>query len=387
LNLSDHLAALLEAGVTSFKIEGRLKDVAYVRNITAFYRQKLDALIDGRQYTPASSGKALYHFIPDPGKTFNRGFTTYNLTGTTNGIGSPLTPKSMGEEIGPVVAALSDHFTLSDPRDLAPGDGICFFTPDRILLGTQVHRVDGQNIYPDNPTHITAGTLMYRNHARAFIRQLERNAGERRIGVSFTLFEAPEGFAITALDENSCSASFLLAYEKKPAQKQEQARAAIRGQLSKLGNTVFSCGTIHVQLNETYFIPVSILNQLRRGVVERLMAVRLATFPRWQPVPRVPNNAPYPEKNLTFMGNVLNQKAAAFYRRHGVECIEPAAEAGLDMTGRMVMTTKYCLKNELGLCGKKSGQTGPWFLKDAEGHVLELRTDCPRRGMYVYLRK
>ncbi len=380
LNLSGDLAALLDAGITSFKIEGRLKDAAYVMNIVAWYRKLLDRAFEGRGLCKSSSGTVAPDFAPDPQKTFNRGYTRYNLSGRVENCAAMETPAFRGELLGTVVRTGRDFFELATPALLHNGDGICFFDGQGQLQGTNINIVRDGKIQPAKMMGIKKGVMLYRNLDRDFLQQLDRSAPRRLIDVRLTFAETDDGFTLTACDEDGVTARAELAAEKVPAEKPQQAAATITKQLAKLGDTDFTCQEVALELRQMYFLPVALLNELRRAAVEKLMQAREQTRQR----PRggaIINSEPYPEQQLSFQDNVLNEKAAAFYRRHGVAAIEPAAETGLDLRGRRVMTTKYCLRRELGCCLRdKEGAALPdeAFLFDEQGRRFSLRFDCAR---------
>lgn len=384
LNLADHLAELIDAGVSSFKIEGRLKDVAYVANTVGFYRRKLDTLLADRGLARTSSGSSELAFEPNPNKTFSRGFTDYGLTGPLSGIGAIDSPKSRGEFIGTVANVEKSCFVLGDDHDLHSGDGICFFDGKRELSGTLVNRVEGRRIYPQKMHGIRAGQEIYRNYDRVFSGKLTGKAAMRRIQIAMTVAEKPQGLTLTGRDEDGNEATVVITGDKQPALNEEAARKTIHTQLTKLGNTLFACHEMRMETTSTYFLSVSQLNAARRRLVEQLMQVRQAHRLRPAGVVRK-NTVPYPEKHLSYLGNVLNHKAGEFYRRHGVEKIEPAAESGLDLSGRLVMTTKYCLRQEIGLCkGLRSGETAePLILEDEDGRRFEIRFRCGPCGMEI----
>ncbi|MHB9133245.1 MAG: peptidase U32 family protein [Armatimonadota bacterium] len=389
LNLTDHLRDLIQAGVCSFKIEGRLKDKAYIMNVVSHYRAALDAVLTEEGLRKSSSGAGAIDFTPDPGKTFNRGYSSYFMLGRGAEIASPDTPKMVGEEIGTVLSTTPRSFTLESDIPLHNGDGICFFDINRELRGTTINGVQGNTITPGNMLGIEKGMQIYRNHDHEFHTKLAKSKPVRQIGVAMTLIDTPEGVSDRAVDEDGNIAEFTLPCEKALAEKPDQARENIRKQLAKTGGTAFTCTDITIDLPTAYFLPVSILNALRRGVLEALEAVRVANRPVGTGG-AFRNDVPFPKTNLTFRGNVLNQQADAFYRRHGVTRIEPAAETGLDMRGRTVMITKHCLKHQLGLCpkaGEKEQINEPLTLLDAEGHRLELRFDCAKCEMAVLLKK
>lgn len=384
LNLSEHLRELVDAGVSSLKIEGRLKDKAYVSNVVAYYRAKLDEVLAETGLSRSSSGKSVIDFTPDLGKTFNRRYTTYFLHGRGEPIGSIETPKTLGEEIGKVISVGDRSFVIDSTIPLHCGDGICFFDSSGELQGSVVNHVRGQTVTPGRTVGITKGGMIYRNHDHEFLTHLSKSRAERRIGVKLTLRETPDGLSVTADDDDGISAEFTLPCEKIAAEKPDQALGNTHRQLAKCGGTDYTCSEIAVELEQPLFLPISTLNTLRRGALENLGAARAASeavsgkgFPDT-------SDFPYPETELTYLGNVLNTKAEAFYRRHGVTKMEPAAESGLNLRRRKVMTSRYCVRRQVGLC---PGPTPPepMFLVDADGNKLELRFDCGRCEMDVYL--
>jgi putative protease len=389
LNLSERLPDLLAAGVTSFKIEGRLKDRTYVANVVAYYRARLDEALREAGFGRSSSGNTVAGFDPDLAKTFNRGFTTYFLDGRGQAVGSPETPKMagervgrvlrLGEEAGRVQGVAADSFTIDGQAELHPGDGLAFFGRDGRLRGTVVNAVRGRTVFPQKIEGIEPGTAIHRNHDHEFLSGVASARPERRIGVGMTLRAGPYGSVLAAEDEDGNRAEVALG-PAPVAERPEAARATLRRQSAKTGDTEFICMRVDIALDPVPFVPVSAMNALRREVFDRLSAARETNRPR----PEggiVPNDAPYPESELSNLGNVLNAKAEAFYRRHGVERIERAAESGLDLRGRRVMTTRYCIREQLGLCGTPVAE--PLALIDDEGRRLELRFDCEECEMEV----
>jgi 23S rRNA 5-hydroxycytidine C2501 synthase len=391
MNQSDALGDLLDAGVRSFKIEGRLKDKTYVMNVVGHYRQKLDALLSGRGLRAASSGRVHFDFAPNPRKTFNRGFTSYFLRGRKAPVGAPDTPKATGEPVGRVTKLGRGSFTLDGQIELHSGDGLCFFNQQRELVGTSVNDAQGRVIRPAKMDGLSVGTLIFRNHDHQFLSQLEKSKTERKIAIRLRLAETISGLALFAQDEDGNEAMFALPLEKTRAEKPEQAVAAIEKQLNKMGGTEFECSFVRSDLSEELFVPLGALNALRRGVLEALAAERAANYPRQTGGARR-SETQYPERALDYQGNVLNEKARAFYQRHGVEQIEPAAESGLDMTGRLVMTTRHCIKHQLGACPRYPDPKAqavrtleePLTLLDEQGNKFPLRFNCKKCEMEVY---
>ena len=390
LNLSDELEELIDAGVNAFKIEGRLKETPYVANVVGFYRQKLDAILAKKGLQKSSSGKSSLNFTPDLTKTFNRGYTDYGITGKCKNMGSINTPKSIGEFVGTVIKVDQDSFTLNRnivPINLHNGDGICFFDAQNNLDGTFVNIVEGRKLRPQKLYGIRTGMKIYRNYDHEFNKLLGTNPAQRKIPISLVLRDTTEGVAVIAKDCDGNEVAVEIRTEKKLAQKKETAKETITTQLQKLGNTIFESTGVSIETEGTYFFPVSVLNEFRRAIVQKLLEVRETNRPQ-NKSGKLTNNVPYPEKQLSYLGNVLNKRAQVFYERHGVETIEPATESGIDLNGRVVMMTKYCLKQELGLCeGKKRPDTtGAMFLEDEDGQQFNVEFNCVKCGMTIYQR-
>lgn len=388
LNLSGYLSELLAAGISSFKIEGRLKDKTYVSNIVAYYRSKLDEVLSSEGITRSSSGTSRIDFDPNPDKTFNRGYCTYFLNGQGESVGSLDTPKMVGEPVGKVISVSRRSITLDSAVAMHKGDGICFFDRSGELRGSIINDVQGKNIFPDKMDGLQKDIQVYRNHDHEFLMRLKKSSPERLIKVTLAIKDTEDGFELTAADEDGNTSEFAMPCEKMQAEKPDQALVNIQKQLVKSGGTEFECTDVNVELSQPYFLPISILNTLRRGALEALSEERQRNRPKIQPG-TIDRTVPYHEKKLSYFGNVLNKHTADFYKRHGVTEIEPAAESGIDLHGRQVMTTRYCIKHQLGLCPRKV--TGvkipqPRFLVDEEGHKLELRFDCVRCEMNIYLK-
>ncbi len=384
LNLSQHLERLIDAGITSFKIEGRLKNIPYVANITGHYRGLLDAILPAKGLKAASSGKVKLGFTPDPSKTFNRGYTDYGITGTGGDMGSINTPKSMGEPVGRVSKVGLNYFELEDGGiELHNGDGVCFFEDGGELGGTVVNRAEGTRIYPQKMDFIIEGIELFRNHDHQFAKLLETAPAQRKVGISLVLKETPEGIELAARDEDGSEAAVSVQVNKEPAKNAELARQNIIKQLSKFGDTIFECTQVRIDMRQDYFFAVSVLNGLRRDAAAALLEARLAGRKVAQrPTPPC-QSAVYPQKELEYTGNVLNEKAKEFFLEHGVEKITPAAESGLDMKGRKVMTTKYCLRKQLGICTGKDNSS-PLFLTDENGNRFKLIFRCGECGMDIF---
>ncbi len=386
LNLSEYLNNLLDAGITSFKIEGRLKTPAYVANIVGYYRQKLDILLAQRQLEASSSGKVELGFSPDPARTFSRGFTDYGIDGSQGNMASIHTPKATGEYIGKVSAIGADTFEIDSTIPLTSGDGICFLDSRNILQGTTINKVCGNIIQPQSMEYIIIGCNIYRNFDHKFNKQLAKLPSERAIPIIMRVFDDIGGIAVDAIDQDGNHVTVELLGEFEPAKNKDKGIETITRQLSKLGNTVFSCDEVKIDLNEVYFFPVSLLNNLRREITEALLEKRLLAKPKKHCQFIKDSKAKYPEAKLSYMGNVLNKNSENFYRRHGVDEFEPAAETGINMNGKKVMTTKYCLRYELGICPKqgKTNNADDLILESRERDTYNVKFECSKCGMEIF---
>ena len=385
--LSEYLEDLIEAGVCCFKIEGRLKDAGYVGNVTGYYREKLDEIFARNGDMRAdSSGKVDLGFVPDPTKTFCRGFTDYGIDGKIGKIAAIDSPKSIGQYIGEVIEAGRDFFTVDSDVELHNADGICFFDSNKNLQGAVINRIEHGRIYPQKMEGVHAGVKIYRNLDHLFLKQLKRLDVQRKIDISLVLKDAENGVALCGQDSDGNKAIFEMVFAKEAAIKKEAALNTISTQLQKTGNSIFRCIDFKLATADVYFFPVSVLKELKRGLFEKMIEIREANR-----VVRkggiIKNNVSYPQSVLDYSGNVLNEKARRFYKRHGVETIEPAAESGVDMAGKIVMSTKYCIRRELGLCqGQLRQEAEPMFLEDGQGRGFEIRFRCGDCGMEIILR-
>lgn len=383
-NLSRSLRQLADAGICSFKIEGRLKNIDYVKNITALYRKELDAILEERsEYCRASSGKVYFGFTPDAQKSFNRGFTTYftqkreeNLTGFD-------TAKATGAFVGKVVAVGKASFEVDGKVTLANGDGICFVSKSGALVGTNVNRVEGRTIFPFKMDGLAAGIKIYRNYDHQFARLLENNSTERLIDVAIRFEYANGALSIGATDEDGFTSSIEVNERFDVAQKAERALQNIEQQLGKSGGGIFRVADVVVSCDEAPFIAISALNGYRRTLLEALEAKRVASLPE-AASSIIPNSIPYPEQVLDYLGNVVNSFSRKFYERHGVLQMDEGYEIS-HVDGAHLMTTKYCLRYELGACLKTAGAAKlkePLFLEN-NGQRFRLQFDCARCQMIV----
>lgn len=395
---SANLRALISAGVSAFKIEGRYKDLPYVKNATAHYRQLLNSILqDMPEYAKTSSGSVSYTFTPQPEKTFNRNATDYFTHGRQADIGAFDTPKFAGETLGKVRKVGKDFFEVETETELHNGDGVCFFDVHKELVGLRVNivtRLASQlwRISPNEmPVDIRNNTQLYRNRDHAFMRLLEKESATRKIAVDMVLSETGNGFSFTITDETGLSAYAEIMAEKQVAKDSQKAEASLHENLAKLGNTDFVAKQIQLTLTQPYFVPASIVNQLRRDVVEQLQQTRTLAYV--QPPRYAASHPPaiYPDENLSFLANVYNQKARAFYHKHGVKLVAKAYEANEELGEVPLMTTKHCLRFSHGLCPKEAkGIVGVQGTITAEPMTLisgndryTLKFDCKPCEMHV----
>lgn len=351
LDVSDQIPNLIEAGIVSFKIEGRLKDVAYVKNNVSYLRQKLDRYLEGSdKYTKASSGKCTYTFDSTLSRTFNRGYTDYFVNDRHNSIGSWESPKSKGQYIGKLIRTIGDAYEIENGELLNNGDGLCFINENNEADGIYVNKAENGKVYPNVLKEIKDGTFIYRNNDTAFIKIVEReDSAIRKIGTTLLLTENENGFELIATDEDGNVSTVKLEHAKEPTKTGESIEENIKVQLAKTGFTPYSADEINIMFSQNWFLPISKINEMRRNVLEQLSEIRLANYKR-EEHQLVKTSHPYPETKLDFMYNVSNKTARKFYERHGVTEIEKAFELQWDPGKSRVMTTKYCIKYELKKC-------------------------------------
>jgi len=384
LNLSDKLEELMDAGVSSLKIEGRLKDVSYVKNIVAYYRQKLDAIFSRRaEYIRSSSGTSIYTFTPNPEKSFNRGFTKYFIDGRSPGMYSPDSPKSVGEPIGKITDITTQFFKINSTKELHNGDGLCFFNSRKELEGIHVNRVDGDRIYPASLPEAKKGTFVYRNNDHEFEKLLLKKSADRKIIADMHLREVSFGFSLQATDEDGNYAVLNFEYPKQIAQKDQSEN--IRNNLSKTGNTIFRVAVVNIYFSSPWFIPASVLTDWRRQITNKLLSVRKIAY-RQEIVPHRQTYHPFPEKDITYQGNVMNEKSRQFYNQHQSQVIQPAFEKE-QQDGVPLMFTRHCIKQSLGWCPEeRNGKhlyKEPFFLI-YNNTILRLLFDCKNCQMKVF---
>jgi 23S rRNA 5-hydroxycytidine C2501 synthase len=388
LNLSDRLGDLIDAGITSFKIEGRLKDPEYVKNVTAHYRKILDGIILANpNLQRSSSGFIQSGFTPAPEKSFSRGFSTYFLDGRQKGIWSMHTPKSLGEKIGKVVKTEKDHFIIQTDLTLSNGDGLCYFDRQMHLTGLKADVVNGSKIYSNTLVSLYAGATIYRNYDHAFNKELENHPNERKIGIHLLFSETDDGVRCTLRDEDGHTTTQETTIPKEVAQKPEKALEQIKSQLMKWGNSPYAPISIKIDLTRPLFIPVSVVNTIRRNMGEAHQQTRLQNYVR-EEYQIVPTTHPYPEPLDTHESNVLNHLARAFYQAHGVNTIDPGFELGSSDGPKRVMTTRHCIRFATELCPRENPQakSEDLVMKSGKNSYL-LKFDCKKCEMQVFVEK
>ncbi|MDT9000775.1 U32 family peptidase [Paucibacter sp. APW11] len=413
---SANLELLADAGIRSFKIEGRYKDMATVKNVTAHYRQLIDGLLERRakHYRASSSGHCRFSFTPEPEQGFNRGGTDYFVNGRQIDIGAFDTPKHAGMPLGTLGKITSSHFEIDTgdaTRVINNGDALTWWDRQGELQGVPVNTATplGGTLWQVEPNlhglsegstvqalkDLYRGLAISRNRDMAWERLLAKPSAERRLWVDLTLaqiqLDGEPGFELTLKDEDGHRGIARLAHPHEPARDAKQAEATLKEQLAKLGNTQFEARRVRLALRESCFLPASQLNALRREAVAALEEARQEA---WQRLPRATPVEPpvaYPEDTLSYLANVYNSRAAAFYARHGVKVIDAAYESHEELGEVSLMITKHCVRWSLSLCPKQAkGVTGVQGTVRAEPLTLQhgdeqltLRFDCKPCEMHV----
>lgn len=396
-NASQQLRSMIDAGITSFKIEGRLKDLSYVKNVTAYYRQLLDSMMDGNE--KASSGTCTYTFTPDTERTFNRGYTDYFLR-ERQPMANFATQKSLGKHIGKVTSVRNNTLSISGKEPFTNGDGLCYYDADGHLQGFLVNGVQGRTVIPNQMPDISVGTVIWRNQDQLFEKQLQGKSAERKINVVMHFSATSDGFALRLTDEDGLGVTHSITAEHQEARNNSSNQAIkqsdnpIVKQLSKLGNTPFVATAVIDETQGRYFLPAGSVNQLRREAVEKLITLRINHF---HPIdcPRSDSGIPYSATTLDYRANVINSKAETFYKRHGASEIERGLEQTGDYEGKALMTTKYCLRYELGCCLRGKSESSPQLsIKPTDTLLLRnndrryrLEFDCQNCLMRIYPNK
>ena len=398
-NQSANLHALIDAGVRSFKIEGRYKEAAYVKNVTGHYRRLLDEILDERDdLVPVSSGRIHLSFAPDPDKTFHRGATDYFTRGRQPDIGAFDTPAFVGTPLGTVKRVGPDWLDVDTDQKLANGDGLAYLHK-RDVVGIQVNRAEYiatlWRLWPNQPMTelpgLHPGTELHRNRDHTWEQALARDSAKRRIAVRARFAETVDGYILELEDEDGISSSERVETEKRPARDPDSAEDKLRQQIDRFGNSDFTLVETSIQWLEPRFVPPALVNQLRRDAVAQLLATRLALHRRPQRRPSIEPPVRYPQESLSYLANVYNTAARAFYARHGVKLIDAAFEAHEEVGDIPLMITRHCLRHAFTLCPKQAkGVTGvqgqiraaPMTLINGK-ETLRLEFDCKTCEMHV----
>jgi collagenase-like PrtC family protease len=390
LDLSNQLPNLIEAGITSFKIEGRLKDLVYVKNNVSYLRKKLDTyLADNPNFQKASSGRTFYNFDAEMDRSFNRGYTDYFVNKRTAKIGSWETPKSQGQVIGKLLGSTEKGYLIENVEKLNNGDGLYFINENNEADGAQINTIVNGVVIPNTFKPIKEGTVIYRNADASFNKLVEReDSAIRKIGVKLTFSETNNGFKLVVIDEDGHQSVSEIITEKVVSKNEDSAIPNIEKNLSKAGNTPFIVDEIKVDFSKNWFLPISKINEIRRAALEQLIDVRVKEYHR-EEFQIKKTDHPYPVTQLDFTYNVANKLARAFYKRHGVTEIEKAFELQWDPGKSRVMTTKYCVKYELGKCARFQRDTmgekvvEPLVLKHGENEY-KLKFNCKPCEMEIW---
>jgi protease len=393
----EHLQELAESGACSFKIEGRLKDVEYVKNVVSAYSKELNKIVNSHPdlYSRASYGKVDYAFEPDLRKTFNRGFTTYFLNGRQANIANFDTPKAMGEYVGKVKEIRGNSFNVSGTAAFENGDGLCFINDAHELEGFRINKAEGNRLYPLKlPKRLRPGTDLYRNNDVAFSRLLANVTAKRRLQLAMRFGATADGFYLCASShEAEIKATANIVFEHQAARQSQ--RENIIKQLAKLGNTIFECQEIKIENHaDEYFVPSSLLAELRRTAVNQLESqlkqakqTSSETNVHTQPSSNVENIVPKAYKAHSYLYNISNHLSKQFYKAHGLTSVQPALELSAS-ANPLVMQCRHCIRFALGFCEKRGGKRPTWdeplFLRLGDGRRFRLEFDCKECQMNIY---
>ena len=404
MDRSDWLLPMMQAGIMSFKIEGRLKDVSYVKNITAYYRRRIDAILEGHpEYKAASIGKTTLFFEPDPEKTFHRDKTPYFINGERSEMVQLATPKSTGTFVGTVQSVSHNSLTYSGEKELHNGDGLCFIDAQGNFDGFRVNKVEGRRVFWNEPVEgLSVGDKLYRNYDIQFEKMLAGKSSERRIAVDFKLSEKEGQLVLQATDEAGTTVELSIHEDRQVADKPEQALQNLQTQLSKLGNTCYQARNIEVKTSQVFFFPNYVIAGWRRQIIDMLMDTQYVVETDRAPLQEIPLS------QLPEAVNVMNAKAKDFYQELGFGQIEDAYEktespnvatpGRASLQNSILMTCKYCIRHALGACPKESKanktcgnvetrlisslQNEPLFLKTGR-HTFQLTFDCAKCEMII----
>lgn len=383
MNRSAFLKEIFEAGVISLKVEGRLKDENYVKNVTSYYRKSLDMILGEGQRL--GSGKTTLFFNPDPDRTFNRGFTDYFLKGERSRMASFDTPKAMGKKIGRLRQDSSGKLFYDGDESVVNGDGLCFINQYGELEGFSVNHVAGNQIIPHKPLTSFRQVDLYRNVDKTFEKLLNGKTAERKIDVNILFEELENGFKLTIMDEDGCQGALRIESAKEPAKNPEMAMHQLESSLMKLGETPFVSSRVELETG-SYFFPNSMINKWRNEAVENLKAARIEHFKAKA------CEHPYSPESLyedaSYKRNITNALHQEVYEDFGARNIECGVDKTLDFKDKEVMICKYCLRYELGQCKKQQRATAPepWYLKNSQSK-FRLEFNCNQCVMKIIAEK
>ena len=427
LNNSKNIEELIDAGISSFKIEGRLKDIDYVKNVTAFYRKTIDEIIERRDDICRSSrGESNPAFYPNPEKSFSRGFTDYFIHGRQKYIDAPYSPKSMGEYLGTIEKVKNKSVTIRTGKTLHNGDGLCFLDRENNLLGFNVNAVAEnktrsltQTVTSNSDISMATrfkieGSKIFRNSDLVWQKEVEKSQGNRKMKIDLIFTDTEDGFALSAKlhDTDSEYITTYLSTEKEIANNAEKALENIKNKLSQWGDTEFVVEEFYFsqQDNETtrqrdvelqkfpvetygrmsYFIRASVLGEMKKDLVEKLRSYLIEKHRNERErrdITSSQQNVIYPKEHLSYLGNVINKKAREFYELHGVKDIEDGLEKIKSNDELVVMTTKHCIRYANNICSKEIGKpaTSLYLVNDKGRFRLDF--DCRNCCMKVIKEK
>lgn len=388
MNNSKNLEELIDAGITSFKIEGRLKDADYVKNTTAFYRQAIDKIIEKRSDLERTSrGVSTPSFIPNLEKSFSRGFTDYFAHGRQKNIDAPFTPKSMGEYVGEIKKIDGKRLTVNLLKgvELHNGDGLCFLDSDNELQGFNVNGIDGNVVLASNSLSSYRAPL-YRNYDIIWQRSVDASEGNRKIAVKLQLSDTAEGLKLTAFVGDNISTNVEINCQKDIAKNPDKALENIRTKLSQWGDTKFKIESVDIDFQQVCFIPNSVLGELKRQLVTKLEDTLINNH-RHDIILRQDKqdlqDINFPQSDLSYLGNITNSLSRQFYENHGVTHIDDGLEKSMPEGEIVVMTTKHCIRYANGMCAKETGKSAtPLYISNERGR-FRLDFDCKKCCMKV----
>lgn len=383
--LSNSLSDLIHSGVTSFKIEGRLKDISYLKNTVLHYREQLDKIIssDTQHLKRSSVGLSKSSFSPDLNKSFTRGFSSYYINGAVKGVASFHTAKATGERIAVVDRVFKDSFTINTKAVLNNGDGICFVTKEGEFTGTNINVVAADRIFPNRMNGISEGVEIYRNSDTAFLSMVTSAKIGRKISAEMTIRFSDHSITLTAVDSEGVCVESSLEGEFEEASNIENSTNKLIEQLNKSGDTPFEVVGVHIE-GSVKFLPISLINSIRRSILEKLCEKRVSLYRK--PNRSVRKIVQSNNKLLSYKASVSNSLAEKFYRECGYQQIEPSLESSSNSAlGLEVMRMSYCIRREIGQCLKEGGVDNTLFLENNRT-VFELKFDCKRCEMSLVYR-